>query len=267
MSLATRLNSEFIHRLSVLIITFNEEANIDRALSALWWVPEILVVDSGSTDKTLSIISEYDNARVIYRKFDSFARQCNFGLENLDSEWVLSLDADYIVSSRLSEEISQKVLRPDDEDVSIHGFRIPFYYCIHGKPIRSGLLPPRTCLYRRTSAKYMDIGHGHRVIIDGKIVQLRNRIFHDDRKPIGVWLKSQQRYQQTEAYMLKSKTYSENIHFWLRLLLFSCALSLEEVFWTAGRALFMLFIALLQRACFTYIRMNIDDRINPGMEA
>jgi glycosyltransferase involved in cell wall biosynthesis len=205
MSLATRLNSEFIHRLTVLIITFNEEANIDRALSALWWVPEILVVDSGSTDKTLSIISEYNNARVIYRKFDSFARQCNFGLENLDSEWVLSLDADYIVSSRLSEEISQKVLRPDDEDVSIHGFRIPFYYCIHGKPIRSGLLPPRTCLYRRTSAKYMDIGHGHRVIIDGKIVQLRNRIFHDDRKPIGVWLQSQQRYQQTEAYMLKSK--------------------------------------------------------------
>lgn len=205
MSIAESFNLGLLNRLSVLLITFNEEENIERVLSALWWVPEVLIVDSGSSDRTLAIIGQYSNARVVYRQFDSFANQCNFGLQNLSSEWVLSLDADYIVSAKLSEEICQKILSPNLGDVSINGFSIPFFYCINGKPIRSGLLPPRTCLYKRTTAEYIDVGHGHRVVINGKVAQLRNRIFHDDRKPIEVWLKNQQRYQQTEAGMLRSK--------------------------------------------------------------
>ena len=68
--------------LSAMIITYNEEANIYRTLHSLRWLSFVLIVDSGSTDQTLSIVSEFANTRVIYRKFDTFANQCNFGLDS-----------------------------------------------------------------------------------------------------------------------------------------------------------------------------------------
>jgi glycosyltransferase involved in cell wall biosynthesis len=198
----------FHKRLSALVITHNEETNIFRTLSAIQWIHDILIVDSGSTDRTIDIITQFKNTRVIYRRFDSFAKQCNFGLEHLSSDWVLSLDADYVISRSLSKEVIELVSEDKTSQYSYQAYNIGFIYCIDGKPIRSGLLPPRTCLYRRKSAQYIDIGHGHKVIINGKVGQLKNKIFHDDRKSFAKWLENQQRYQRIEAKMLKSKNSS-----------------------------------------------------------
>lgn len=192
-------------RLAALVITYNEELNIFRTLSAIQWIPEVLIVDSGSSDRTLEIISQFTNTRVIYREFDSFANQCNFGLEQLCTNWVLSLDADYVLSSQLSLEIAKLFSRDTKDIFSFQAYRIGFYYCINGKSIRSGLLPPRTCLYHRKYAHYVDIGHGHKVIINGSIGRLKSRIYHDDRKPFTKWLENQQRYQRIEAAMLIAK--------------------------------------------------------------
>ncbi|MFN5464198.1 MAG: glycosyltransferase family 2 protein [Cyanobacteriota bacterium] len=186
--------------LSALVITFNEDVNIFRTLDSLEWIPEVLVIDSGSTDRTLEIVSSFRNTRVIYRKFDTFAKQCNFGLENLTSEWVLSLDADYILSAKLSSEIIRLMMEVDgDSEGIINGYTARFQYCINGKPIRSGVLPPRTILYRRICASYYDEGHGHRIFVNGKRSTLQQSILHDDRKPIGVWLMNQKRYLEIEA--------------------------------------------------------------------
>jgi glycosyltransferase involved in cell wall biosynthesis len=193
------------NRLSALVITHNEEANIFRTLSAIQWISNILILDSGSIDRTIDIVNQFKNTRVIYRQFDSFAKQCNFGLECLSSDWVLSLDADYVISPQLSKEISELLSGDVDNYYSFQAYRIGFCYCINGKPLRSGLLPPRTCLYERKSAEYVDIGHGHRVIINGRIGRLRNKIYHDDRKSFAKWLENQQKYQRTEAKMLQSK--------------------------------------------------------------
>lgn len=193
------------NRLSALVITHNEEANIFRTLSAIHWISNVLVIDSGSIDRTINIVNQFKNTRVIYRRFDSFAMQCNFGLAHLSSDWVLSLDADYVVSPQLSKEIAELFSGDVRSHYAFQAYRIGFYYCINGKPIRSGLLPPRTCLYERKSAEYVDIGHGHRVRINGKVSQLKNKIFHDDRKSFAKWLENQQRYQWTEAKMLQSK--------------------------------------------------------------
>lgn len=190
------------NRLSALLITHNEELNITRTLKALLWVPKILVIDSGSNDNTIQLIKNFDNTEILYRDFDNFASQCNFGLSQLTSDWVLSLDADYVLSSRLSDEIYDLMIREPSE-LSFEAYSIPFSYCINGKPIRSGLLPPRTCLYMRIHAKYVNIGHGHKVLISGKTGKLQNKIYHDDRKPLKQWIKNQQRYQQTEAVLLK----------------------------------------------------------------
>ena len=177
-----------------MILTLNEEANIGRALAKLTWAKRILIIDSGSTDRTLEIISQYPQAVIIRREFDSAAAQCNFGLTHIGSEWVLSLDADYILSDGLISEIGS--LRPTD---NIRGFWARFVYRIFGQALRASVYPPRAVLYRRSTAAYVDEGHTQRVRIDGELLQLKHPIYHDDRKPISRWFSSQARYASLEA--------------------------------------------------------------------
>lgn len=188
-----------MENITPLIITFNEEANLVRTLTKLRWAREVLVIDSGSTDRTLEIIAQFPNARVVTRPFDSFARQCNFGLEQVETEWVLSLDADYILTDELVAELEH--FAPSDSHA---GFRAGFRYCINGKPLRGTLYPPRTVLYRRSAACYEDDGHGHRVKIQGSVGELKGRILHDDQKTLKRWLESQRKYASQEADKLLS---------------------------------------------------------------
>lgn len=191
-------------QLTVLILTYNEEANIARTLNAIKWARRILIIDSGSTDATLAAIARCPQARVITRKFDTFADQCNFGLTEVQTPWVLSLDADYELSAELGREICQ--LKPPED---IAGYRVAFVYRIYRKPLSATLYPPRTVLYRRHLATYRNEGHGHRVIIDGAVRSLKGRIFHDDRKPLTRWLTSQQNYVKREADYLTNTPQSE----------------------------------------------------------
>src|SRR5437868_6761935 len=100
--------------LTVMILSYNEEANIGRTLRALSWAKHILIVDSGSSDGTLDVVRACPQARVVTRAFDSFANQCNFGLKQIDTAWVLSLDADYEVSKALVSEIQSLSPREGD---------------------------------------------------------------------------------------------------------------------------------------------------------
>ncbi len=180
-----------------LILTYNEEPNIERTLQKLTWAKRIVVIDSFSTDNTLNILKQYPQIELFQRQFRSFADQCNFGLTKIDTDWVLSLDADYVLTDLLIQELNQISL-----DVSINGFSCPFRYCVFGKPLRGTLLPPRYVLYRSKFAHYEDDGHAHKVSIAGKKAQLINYIYHDDRKPLSRWLWAQDRYMVIEAQKL-----------------------------------------------------------------
>lgn len=183
-----------------MIITYNEAANIERTLAPLAWARRILVIDSGSTDGTLEMLARHPAVEVVHRPFDSFAAQCNFGLTRVTTEWVLSMDADYVLSRALVDELAHRPV-PD----GIAGFRAPFIYCVYGRRLRASLYPPRTVLYRARAGRYVDEGHGHRLVIAGEIVGLENAILHDDRKPLSRWLASQQRYAEGEtAFLLQS---------------------------------------------------------------
>ncbi|MCP9837699.1 glycosyltransferase family 2 protein [Cyanobium sp. N.Huapi 1H5] len=188
--------------LTALILTHNEEANIGRTLDHLGWLDSILVIDSGSSDATLAILAGHPSVRVLHRPFDSFADQCNFGLDQIGSPWVLSLDADYLIPPPLAAEI-QAVIR-DPAATAMAGYAIPFRYCIGGRPLRSGMLPPRTSLYRRGLGRYRNDGHGHRIVLTGPVGRLRQPIFHDDRKPLQRWLASQGSYLAIEAAKLRA---------------------------------------------------------------
>ena len=186
--------------LTALVLTFNEIANIDRTIKALTWIPRILVIDSGSTDGTLEILAGFANVTVIHRRFDSFARQCNFGLDQISRGWVLSLDADYVVPTALQNEIQERLSSPID--TAVCGFAIRFRYCIAGRPLRGTLYPARTALYRAGLGRYQDDGHGHRLKIDGTVRPLNHPLLHDDRKSLDRWLAAQDGYLRTEANKL-----------------------------------------------------------------
>jgi glycosyltransferase involved in cell wall biosynthesis len=183
-----------------LIITFNEAPNIARILAKLTWARRIVVIDSGSTDGTVDILRSHPQAEILTRPFADFADQCNFGLRQIDTPWVLSLDADYELSDELISEL--RSLLPGNE---VTGYRANFVYRVLGRPLRGTLYPPRIVLYRREKACYRNEGHGHRVVVEGKIVDLKGVVYHDDRKPLARWISSQQRYARQEAdYLLGS---------------------------------------------------------------
>jgi glycosyltransferase involved in cell wall biosynthesis len=190
------MSSVLASEITPMVITYNEAPNLTRCLNRLTWAESILIVDSGSTDETLEIASKFPQVKILHRPFDDFANQCNFGLEHIDTRWVLSLDADYELSLELENELKLPL------NSNYAAFEAAFVYRIFGRPLRGTLYPPRKVLYLKSCARYRNEGHGHRVIIDGAVGRLKHPIFHDDRKPLSRWLASQQRYAVLEARYL-----------------------------------------------------------------
>ena len=193
-----------LERITPLLLTFNEADNLDRTLAKLSWAKEIVVIDSYSTDETGNILQAYPQIKVFQRAFDSFAEQCNYGLTKIQTEWVLSLDADYILSDALIDEIKQL-----SEDLEVNSYFVRFKYCVFGKPLRGTLYPPRRVLYRKDQALYQSDGHAHRVVVAGKTKFLENWIDHDDRKSLSRWLWAQDRYMMIESKKLLNTPWNQ----------------------------------------------------------
>lgn len=183
-----------LEKITPLILTYNEAPNIYRTLQRLTWAERIVVIDSYSTDETLDILASYSQVKVFIRKFDTHATQWNYGLEQVSSEWVLSLDADYVVSDELIAE-----LRTLPQDATVNGYFASFKYCVFGKPLRGTILPPRQVLFRKNKSIYIDDGHTQLLQVKGKSATLSGNIYHDDRKSLSRWLWAQDRYLVIEA--------------------------------------------------------------------
>tara|TARA_R110002167_G_scaffold21817_1_gene78731 strand:- start:485 stop:1240 length:756 start_codon:yes stop_codon:yes gene_type:complete len=95
-----------VSTLSVIIITLNEELNIGRCLESVKWANEIIIVDSGSNDQTIDIAKSY-GVKVFHQDWLGFGLQKKKALEYATCDWVLSLDADEVISDKLSKEIQQ----------------------------------------------------------------------------------------------------------------------------------------------------------------
>lgn len=191
-----------LEQITPVVLTYNEAPNIGRTLNAVSWAGDIVVIDSFSDDATLAIAAEFPQVRLVQRRFDSLENQCNFALKQIpiSTEWVLALDADYVLTREFVEE-----LRSLDADIGVNGFRARFIYCIEGKRLRGSAYPPVTVLYRHKRAFYRQDGHAHRVVVEGEIRDLRAPILHDDRKPLDRWLRSQDIYMQQELQKLSRR--------------------------------------------------------------
>jgi glycosyltransferase involved in cell wall biosynthesis len=188
-----------LDQITPVILTYNEAPSMGRTLERLSWAREIIVVDSFSDDETTAIVEQTPRARVIQREFDSLANQWNFALSQagISTEWVLALDADYLLTPQLVDEL--KNLQPTQE---VCAYRANFVYCVNGRPLRGSAYPPVTILYRLQGARYRQDGHAHRVIVEGNVINLRSKILHDDRKSLSHWIRSQDKYMQLEKRKL-----------------------------------------------------------------
>lgn len=190
--------------LTAVVLTWNEEENIARTLHHLTWLERIVVIDSGSTDNTVELIKGFANTEVHTRKFDTHAQQWNYGLSFCHSEWILSLDADYILSYAFIEEIKQKL-----SQANISAYNAEFDFVLFERPLNKNNTTPRPVLFKQRDCIYYDDGHTQRLRINGKQAALTNRILHDDRKPLSRWLLNQSSYSLKEAMMLLDKPEGE----------------------------------------------------------
>ncbi|CAK0771117.1 Lipopolysaccharide core biosynthesis glycosyltransferase KdtX [Gammaproteobacteria bacterium] len=179
--------------LSVIVITKNEESCISRCLASVSWADELIVVDSGSTDRTLEICQAHGSKIKIESDWLGFGIQKNRALALAGQDWVLSIDADEWVSETLRNEIQQVLNAP----ASHVAFSMPRQSSYCGKYIRhSGWSPDRIIrLFRRGYAQFSnDLVH-ERLIINGSVGRLSAPLMHES-------------YQDLEEVLNKINSYS-----------------------------------------------------------
>ncbi|NBB16029.1 glycosyltransferase [Caulobacter sp. SLTY] len=147
-------------KVSILILTFNEAANLPACLAALSWCDDILVIDSGSTDDSVEIAKAH-GCRLLHRPFDDFAGQRNYALEHGDfrHEWILHLDADEIVTPAFLAAL--EALQPTDH---LDAWRVPFKTIFFGQWLRhAGMWPAyQVRLGHAQRLRFVQVGHGQR---------------------------------------------------------------------------------------------------------
>lgn len=199
-------------KITPLVITYNEEQNIGRTLATLHWANRVVVLDSGSTDATARIARTFANVDWRSRAFDSFKGQYEYGIHStdIDTEYILALDADMSMSPEAIEEIERRFLTQ-----RFDGGIFSFCYCIMGHPLSGSLYPAQTRLFRRNSVSVIQVGHGHSFEVAGSLYRFGAPLLHDDRKPIERWLSSQISYSAQEAERLSTGT-AKRWHDWPR---------------------------------------------------
>ena len=195
-----------LEHITPVILTFNEIANIARTLDKLSWANLIVVVDSGSNDGTVEFLQSRDKIRLYHRVFTTHAEQWNFAIKEtgITSEWILSLDADYVLSDELIAEIDGLV--PAD---TVSACKARFVYCINGKPLRGSLYPPVNVLFRKGKGEYIQDGHTQKLFVSGEVKELQNVVYHDDRKSFKKWLVAQRSYIPLEVKKILGKKWHE----------------------------------------------------------
>ena len=193
-------------KLSAVIITKNEESNIKRCLESLEFADEILVVDSGSTDRTIDICKDF-NCKVIITDWKGFGLTKKYAVDNASFDWILSIDADEVVSMELKTEIGILLESPPDKAFGIkrksYYLGNPINYCGWDKdyPLR---------LFNRKYGNFNDKIVHESVIVKCKREKIEAPLFHYTYPTIESHINKINRYSDLSAEELikKNKHYS-----------------------------------------------------------
>lgn len=193
-------------KLAVTVITFNEQENLQRCLDSVKKLNpgEIILVDSNSTDQTLQIARQF-HCKIFIRKFDNFASQKNFSLDQVKSEWAFSVDADEVISDELSDEIKEAIR--SDQFVA---YQIPRRNVILGAEIKYSRWSPdkHIWLWKKNFGRWQGEVH-EEVQVTGEIGELINPKIHYQDQNISEFIISNKKY----AKLMAAKMVKENVKF------------------------------------------------------
>jgi glycosyltransferase involved in cell wall biosynthesis len=162
--------------LTVVIITKNEEHCLRRCLESISWADEIIIVDAGSTDRTLEIAKEFTKKVTIEEDWLGYGVQKQRALALASSDWVLNLDADEVVNEKLRQAIQEAI-----HSKKADAYRIPINMNFYGKALKYSSSPKRHIrLFKREGARYSDDIVHEKIILpnNSRISKLKNSIMH-----------------------------------------------------------------------------------------
>jgi glycosyltransferase involved in cell wall biosynthesis len=210
--------------ISVVIVTFNEEANIGRTLASLRSFlydlrgepggGEIIIVDSGSTDRTIEIAKSLDT-KIYLEEWKGYAAQKNSAIEKAAGTWILSLDADEVVSPELLKEIWRAITRqsalrleqPSDSSAFVDAFSMPRQNMFLQRPIKyGGFWPDRKVrLFRKGKGRFAMRPVHESVQVEGRIAKLNGPLVHHSYPTLSDYIEHMNRYSSLGAEMVVAK--------------------------------------------------------------
>jgi glycosyltransferase involved in cell wall biosynthesis len=204
-------------KLSVAIITFNEESNIRRTLESVKWADEIVIVDSGSIDGTAAICREYTD-KFIQQEWLGFARQKNLAIDRTTGDWVLSLDADEPIEPMLAREIRDILSSPAASD----GYFIPRKTFFLGKQVRHGGWYPdyNLRLFRKGKGRFEERAVHEAVKVHGTVSRTGYAIEHHAYPDLASYMSSINKYSSLAVQVMAEKNpISSFASSWLNIVL------------------------------------------------
>lgn len=217
------------NKISVCIITYNEEDRIRDCLKSVSWADEIVVVDSFSTDKTVEICKEYTN-NIFLNKWPGFVKQKSYAVEKSNNEWILCLDSDERVSKELADEIKMLL---NNNDIPYNGFILPRRSCYLQRMINHGGWYPdyQFRLFRRNYGRVVGIDPHDKIVIEGEKKRLKNDLLHFPYRSLRDQLKTIDNYSTIYADQKIKEGKKCNI---LNMFIRPPTRFLETYFWKRG---------------------------------
>ncbi len=241
--------------LSVILIARNEEASIGRALRSVAWADETIVVDSGSTDRTVAIARELGAKVVVTPDWPGFGPQKNRALELATGDWVLSLDADEWLTAASAEEIRRVMATGAAGAVA---YRMPRRSSFCGRFMRhSGWWPDYVVrLFRRGSARFSDDIVHERVNVDGALGTLTEPILHETFVDLEDLVDKMNRYSTLTAQQLQQDGKTAGVAEALARALWAFIRTyVLRAGFLDGREGFMLALATAQGTYYRYVKL------------
>lgn len=195
------MNSKGKTPVSVLVTTQNEELNLEDCLqSVIPWADQVMVLDSGSEDRTLEICEQYPIDLYSHGPYEGAAIQRNWALDNLpfQNTWILLLDADERVPPALAKEITGIIDKDGDGKVA---YWVNRRFIFYGHWIRyCGWYPSWNIrLFMHGKARHEMRAVGPHLLVDGEAGYLKNDLIHEDLRDLSFWIAKHNRYSNWEA--------------------------------------------------------------------
>lgn len=198
--------------ISALAITYNEEENIENFIKSLSFADEIIIVDSGSTDKTIEIANKYD-VKILNRVFDNFSSQKNFAIQQATHEWIVFFDLDETISEKLAKEITQKTTL----NSSTKAYKVKRNFYFMGKRIKySGFQNDLVIrLFKKSSCNYNTNLVHETLDVNGTIETLKHKSDHFTYKTFDLYNQKLTQYSKLQAEMLYQKNVRPTLYHFL----------------------------------------------------